>query len=389
MASLLQGDDSLSVADRYILRQALVAFAIVLGVLTLVVWMTTALRQLELVTAQQQTFSIFLILTSLSLPMLMVHIAPFALFIGTVFVLAKLSGDSELIVLSATGLSEKQVLKPFLLLAFVVTLLGWLFTLWLVPASLRELRLYINSVRADLIGTIVQPGKFTSVAQGVTFHVRDRASNGALLGVFVNDRRDEEMEMTYLSGKGLIIRTLEGTFLILENGQIIRRPKGKEFGSIIAFDRYAFNMSVFMNGGEERDLSPSGYSTPALLQRNKIADAPEKFLAQARSELHNRFALPLYNIAFALIAFAALGKARTTRHKRSRTIFITIFAAVLLRITGFGVSALAQRSEWAVLLIYLVPVFGIAAALVSGPFRQYLQFHLRAPLQRIYPVARA
>ncbi len=377
----------MSVTDRYIFRQALLAFAVVLGVLTLVVWLTTALRQLETITAQGQTVGIFLMLTSLALPMLIMQIAPFALFIGTVFTLNKMSADSELVVISASGVSEQRVMRPFLMLALCVALAGWLFSLVLVPSALRELRSYVTGVRADLISTIIQPGKFTAITKDLTFHVRERANNGALLGVFVNDRRDGEMELTYLSTKGLIVRTVDGTYLVLENGQIIRRPKGKETGSIIAFDRYAFNLSAFMSDTPNTDYTPSERTMGELFSPQAIPNVTPEFLNQARSELHNRLTLPFYSLAFVMVAFAALGRARTTRHNRSQTIMIAIVAIVLLRVAGFGVSGLTQRSAAATPLIYLVPLIGIGLGALLGP---YLPQKLRGvSLDAFLPLKRA
>jgi lipopolysaccharide export system permease protein len=237
-----------------------------------------------------------------------------------------------------------------------------------VPSALHALRYYTTNVRADLIGTIIQPGKFTSIDKGLTFHVRDRASNGALLGVFVNDRRDPETEMTYLSSKGLIIRTQDGTFLILENGQIIRRNQGKDFGSIIAFDRYAFNLTSFMGEIAFTEFPPPERTTSELLEPEKISNATPQFLSRAHSELHDRFATPLYTLALALIAFAALGRAKTTRQNHTRAIYGAIICAVLLRVLGFGVSGLTQRTLLAAPLIYFIPIAGIAAAIVFGPF---------------------
>jgi lipopolysaccharide export system permease protein len=356
------------VIDRYIFKQLLLSFLIVLGVLTMIVWMATALRQLDLITAQGQTLMIFLTITALALPMLIMHITPFALFTASIFTLNKLSSDSELVVLSSAGHSEKQLLRPFLLIAMLVGLSAWLLTLALVPSTLRELRYYTTNVKADLIGTIIQPGKFTSIDKDLTFHVRDRATNGALLGVFVNDRRDPEIEMTYMSSKGLIIRTAEGTFLILENGQIIRRNKDKDFGSIIAFDRYAFNLSAFMGEVAFTEFTPSERTTAELFKPEEISNATPSFLNRARVELHNRFAIPLYSIAFVLIAFAALGRTQTTRSNRTSAIYIAIMCAIILRVFGFVMTGLTQHAVLPVPLIYLVPIAGIAAALAFCPF---------------------
>ncbi|MES2905605.1 MAG: LPS export ABC transporter permease LptF [Pseudomonadota bacterium] len=359
----------MNVLDRYLFKQLSISFLIVLGVLTGIVWLTTSLRQLEVMTTQGQTLGIFLVLTTLAIPLLLMNLAPFSLFIGSVFTLNKMSNDSELVVMSASGVSQPQILRPFVMLTCLAMLGMWLLTLVIVPASMRELRISITNVRADLLGSIIQPGKFTTIDKGVTFHVRNRATNGALLGVFVSDQRDDEMEMTYLSDKGLIIRTKEGTFLILENGQIIRRPKGKEFGSIIAFDRYAFNLSSLMGVVADAQFKPAERSTAELFNMSNDEGETRAAMNAAHAELHDRLAIPLYAMAFMLIAFAALGKVRTIRQaERGRTIGFAIASVVILRMIGFAMSALTQSYPAAAILIYLVPLAGIAVALVLGPF---------------------
>ena len=89
----------------------------ILITLTLIVWMTTALRQISLVTDQGQSLLIFLKITLLAMPNLIAIVAPVALLISALHSLNRLSGDSELIVLSASGSTVWRVMKPYLLLA--------------------------------------------------------------------------------------------------------------------------------------------------------------------------------------------------------------------------------------------------------------------------------
>jgi len=364
----------LKLVDRYVLRQAAGSFLLVLGVLTATVWLTSSLRQLDLVVTQGQTFLIFLSVTLLALPLLISLITPFALFIAFLFVLNKLNTDSELIVMSASGMSQARLLRPLGILAVLVTCASYTLSLFIVPASMSVLRETVTAARADLIGQVIQPGRFTTVDNGLTFHVRDRASGGALLGVFVNDTRDAETEMTYLGSRGIITRTDSGTFLVLEQGQIIRKPRrGQGYASIITFDSYAFNLSAFVAGSAPTQFSPQERTTADLIAATAIAHDGTRLPGRMRSELHDRFAGPLYVLAFGLIAFAFLGRAKTTRQSRSESVVFAILAIVGLRIAGFFVSGVVQRSGDAVILAYLVPLGGIAAALAmalgSGPRR--------------------
>src|ERR1700710_1445371 len=96
------------------------AFLIGLATLTLVIWVTQALKQLDLMTAKGQTILIFLWITGLGLPFLFAILAPVALFGSVLYSLNRLSGDSELIVMSAAGVSPGRLLRPFAALSALV-----------------------------------------------------------------------------------------------------------------------------------------------------------------------------------------------------------------------------------------------------------------------------
>src|SRR6202161_1558740 len=65
--------------DKYIFRTTLASFAVVLVSLTGVIWITQALRGIDLMTSQGQTILTFLGITSLVIPALVLIIAPIAL----------------------------------------------------------------------------------------------------------------------------------------------------------------------------------------------------------------------------------------------------------------------------------------------------------------------
>ena len=101
--------------DKYIFRTTLASFALVLVSLTGVIWITQALRGIDLMTSQGQTIITFLGLTSLVIPALVLIIAPIALMIAISHTLNKLATNSEIIVMNAAGFSPIRLFRPFAL----------------------------------------------------------------------------------------------------------------------------------------------------------------------------------------------------------------------------------------------------------------------------------
>ena len=233
---------------RYIFRTTMGAFVIILVSLTVVLWFTQAMRDFDLITSQRQTLLVFVEITGLIIPLLVMMIAPIALVMAAAHVLNKLGSDSEIIVMNAAGVSPWRLLRPFLAAALVVSLLVSFIAAWGSPRSLRALREWAAQVRADILTNIVQPGRFTTVSGNLTFHIADRKPNGLLVGIFVDDRRDPRERATYLAEQGEIVKNDNGSFLVLEGGSIQRLEVGQRDPRIVTFDQYAFDLSKFTGG---------------------------------------------------------------------------------------------------------------------------------------------
>ncbi|MGV6875468.1 LPS export ABC transporter permease LptF [Pseudochelatococcus sp. B33] len=352
----------MTLIERYILRNVTVAFVACFLALTLVIWITQILRQLDLVTGQGQTLGIFLLVTLLSLPALVVVIAPVAVFIAALYALNKLNGDSELIVMSAAGIAPGRLLRPFMTLGLATFALVAAMTLYLMPESFNTLRDVITRIRADFVANIVKEGQFTTLDSGITFHYREK-SGDALLGIFMQDERDPEKISVYIAERGQTVTVGNDSFLVLENGSVQRQEANSRDAAIVTFQRYALNLSVFAASEAETVYRPRERSTAALLAPDPSDPVYLYQGGRFRAELHDRFSAPLYCISFLLIAFAALGEARTTRQGRGVAIALAVLAVGLVRIIGFFATSAVVREPLAVLGIYGAPLVSSAIAL--------------------------
>ena len=339
--------------SRYIFRTTFGVFLVVLISLTAVIWVTQALRDIDLITSEGQTILTFVGITSLIIPFLIMTIAPIALIIAVTHVLNKLSTDSEIIVMNAAGMSPWLLLRAFMSVAFVVSLMVCVISTYFAPKGLRMLRDWVTKVHAQVVSTVVQPGRLTTIQSGVTFHIRERRNNGQLFGVFLDDRRNPNERITIIAEVGELVESDNGTFLILQNGILQRQQPEERDPAMVAFDSYAFDLSQFAGAPQEVNYSIRERYLWQLIfadpNDRSYIEQPNRF----RAELHDRLLGPLYPLAFVVIALAYLIAPRTTRQSRMLSIVYVIGWAALLRLVGVVSNVLGVTTPWMLSLPYV------------------------------------
>ncbi len=349
--------------DRYIFRTTLASFALVLVSLTGVIWITQALRGIDLMTSQGQTILTFLGITGLAIPVLVLVIAPIALMIAVAHTLNKLATDSEIIVMNAAGLSPIRLFLPFIYATIIVSMIVAFIGAYMAPDGMRRLKRWDAEITADVLANILQPGRFAQLDQNLTIRVRERQPGGLLVGIFVDDRRDPKERVSIIADHGTVLKNDSGSFLILEDGNLQRFETGKTDPALVAFSRYGFDMSKFSKqsgdviyGIRERylwELAWPAADDPIYIQ----------MASQFRAEMHDRILASIYPFAFAAVTFAFLGSPRTTRQSRNFSIGSAIAAVFSMRLIGFACSVMSVKSPSAILVQYLMLAGSIGASI--------------------------
>ena len=354
----------MKIVERYIFRIAFTAFLTTLLVLTGIIWVTQALREVDLMIGKGQTILIFLSLTVLTIPSLIMILAPVALMIAVLFTLNRLKNDSELIVMGAAGASPARLLRPFMLLVAIVMVLVGLLSLWLMPASFRNIRELVTKIRTDVLTRIIREGQFITLEQGFIFHYRERGPGGSLRGIFIQDRREAGKVNTYISESGATIEEGGNSYLVLDKGIIQRQSQGERAPAMVQFEKYALDLAQFGSEGPQAPLKPRERLTSDLFKPDAKETYTKNNLGRIKAELHDRISAPLYALAFGLIGFAALGLPRTTRQGRGMAVLAAVGAAAAMRICGFAAIAVTGRSPSSAFLVYLVIAIALTGALV-------------------------
>ena len=124
--------------NKYIIKHLVHSLLLITFSLTSIVWLTQALRFVEFIVNQGVSITIFLHLTALLVPSLLLMILPPALFCAVLFTYNKLTSDSELVVMQSMGLSCWQLARPALIVAFVTMLITYAIAMYVQPIRDRK-----------------------------------------------------------------------------------------------------------------------------------------------------------------------------------------------------------------------------------------------------------
>ncbi len=373
----------MTIFSRYVFRQTTGALLLVLLSLTGIVWISLALRELNVVTSDGQSALTLIKMTTLGIPSFVAVIAPFALLITTIHTLNRLNSDSEIIVLTASGATAWTITKPVVLLALLLVGVISFVNHLAAPWSYRQLREIVVQVRTDLLTQVIQPGRFSTPERGLTFHIRERSLDGTLHGLVMHDARKDNEVQSYLADRGILVEDKGENYLFMMQGHILRRNGGMtEPTQIIAFDKYAVDLDSFEKREEdgEQELrareryfselldasppsTPDKGATPAADTKAK-KKSRDSDAGRLRSELHERFSSALYPLAFVLMAVAMVGQAQSTRQNRNVRMGLCFLAGVGLRLGGLAVNNVVTLHASAVPVLYLIPLGAVVVSLV-------------------------
>ncbi len=362
--------------DGYFLRQLLVLFGFFTLVLVGVFWITRSVSLFERVISGGQSATVFLEFTALTLPTLIRTVMPMAVFAAAVYATNRLSRESELTVMLATGSSPWRLARPVLLFGLSAGLMMAIISVFLRPASLEQLELRQAEVAGDLTAQLLNEGEFLHPARGVTVYIGRVDLDGTLHEVFVSDLRDKANPASYSSTTAYLVNDTTGLHLVMLDGVALRLNEAEQTLSSTLFEDASYDISDVTSGSEMGQRSLESIPTvELLLDRKTIAEADAYSEGQMIDELHQRFSWVAICIAVALVGYSALMLGSFSRFGLWPQILGAFTILVILEgVRGF-VSPLVIQNPGLWGLLYTPALIGVGLSLVflavaGRPFRR-------------------
>ena len=343
---------------RYLVWQLILPALIATLAFSGAVWLSQSLRFVDLIVNKGLPLTTFLYLTALLFPSLLLVVMPFALFCGVLFAYHRLTIESELVVMQAVGLSNLQLAAPGLILGLVVTSIGYVNSLYAMPAAFRGFKDLQYEVSRDFSHLLLQPGVFNTPISDLTVYVREATEDGKLAGIVVHDERIRKLPVTMMAEHGVLVQSESGPLFVLENGNRqemdLNDPAARKL-SVLHFDSYTLDLAATARPPEDRHRKPKELFIHELFNPTDPGLSETK-RREYMTEGHKRLTWPLNALVFAMVGITILLTKRRNRQGPWRGMLLAVIIVIVVQSLSTAAASFAERTPILVPLLYLVPL---------------------------------
>lgn len=369
--------------DRYMLSQLLLMFGFFALVLVAIFWINRAVVLFDRLIGDGQTALVFLEFTALGMPRLIATVLPIATFAAAVYVTNRMTSESELTVLQATGTSPWRLARPVFVFGLCVALSMAVLSNFLVPQAQAQLKEREQEIAQNVTARLLTEGTFLHPTEQVTFYTRQIGADGVLRDVFLSDRRNPEQGIIYTAAEAYLVRAGDATTLIMVDGLAQRLEQENQRLATARFADFSFDISTLMRRDTVTTLSLANTTTFGLLGNwRDLATRTERTTGAVAEEVHSRFAQPLFCVIAAMIGFSTLLIGGFSRFGVWREIVIAFSLLIVLDGTRGALSSqvMEQASHWP--LLYLPSLAGAALCCLMLLHAAHPAWRLRLRLMR-------
>ena len=333
----------------YIYKQLLGPFILIMLSMTGIAWLTQSLRFIELIIIKGLPINIFLNLTILIIPKLLVTIIPFIAFLAALITYTRLNTESELISMKSAGMSNFKILLPAIIFGITLGMLTVSLENYGSPYAYNKFKSLQHTIRNNYISTLFQEKVFSSPIKGLTVFIKERDKIGNFQGILLHDERDINKTISIIAEQGKIVTTIDGARFALINGNRQEISKDKKI-SILYFDEYTLNITNYNKETSPRFKEASERNFYELF--NPQENINELYKKEFTAEAHKRIMTPLIIIIMVLVGAITSIIGKFNRKASLKKIFYSISAALSIQVYIIAVPQVMIQSPKLIPFLY-------------------------------------
>lgn len=323
----------LTIIDKYIAKELLIACLSVLFVLLLIVLSTEMVHLLKWVSQGIIPISAFASYLLNSLFEFSVVLIPLSLLMGILLAFGRLYRDSEMTAIMSAGIGPMQWYRPLMLVAIPTTVLLLVLLIYVKPFITHQRALITAEIRSQAEIDTLLIGQFNRASKGDAVLFLESESNDIteVSNVFFQQHRDEDSHVD-LATRTSSYHNEEGRrYMMMHGGTHYVGEPGQADFKIIKYKDYGIHID---RKQVQAHFSEESKSISELWTSTSLAD---------QAEMQWRFTLPLATI---IVAFMALPLSHTDPRsgRYSKLALALILYLVYSNLLGVGKTWIVQET---------------------------------------------
>lgn len=346
--------------DLYILKRVALPLLATVGVAMAALLLERLIRLLDLFANRGGPMNIVLKMLANLVPHYLGIAVPAALFVGVLYASMRLSSDSELDAMRASGLSLKRLMVPVLALSIILVIASAYVIGFLQPYTRFGYRALVHLVVETAWDSAIERGAFFTGFGGKTILIGDISDGGRRLAqIFVKEIDENGQDVVTTAETGQLDRARDlSLVLTLHNGVRTEVTPGTNQAKAVEFDELKLPMesvtpAPFRNRGDREseldivELVRAYFNTPPTLH-----------IEDVKAELNSRLVRTLSIVFLPLLAMP-IGVSSRRTSKGMRLLVGILFLVGYFQILQFGRDAVGSGISGPALALWLpFSVFG-------------------------------
>jgi len=353
------------IIDRYILKEIAFPFFMILFILTFVLLMGKILQLMDLMVNKGIRVTDIALLIIYLMPSFLLFTIPISLFVAIMMGLGRLSGDNELLVMKAAGMSLYRLARPVFVAVGACFLLTALTSYYLAPHGNFAVKSLLFDLARQKAGAGIKEKVFNDEFSGILLYADKVPVNGEFMsGVLISDTRNTTEQRTIIADRAYLIADPKAmtVTLRLENGASHSVDRSLNNYRRMDFGRY--DLKLDLGGAMSGDVRKTKASTEMTvgemvkqMQDRKLKDADLRELA---IEINKKFSIPVSTLVFGVLGIPlGIRKHRTAKYWGFTIGLAVVIVYYLLRLGG---EALAETGRLTPFLGAWLPNFALGVA---------------------------
>ena len=290
----------LRIIDRYLFRELAMSFLAIAAVLLLISIGEATIAVLNQVARGRVPADLLAAVIGLRAIDSLNVLLPLAAFLGILLAFGRLYRDSEMAVLSTSGLRLNGILRPLGLFVMPIALILALVAFWVAPMAVRFSQHLVDEANRSLLIAGLEAGRFVALPgrEGIVFVGGMDADGTRFERMFVENERleaDGSSQINIITARhGTLYRDTSGgdRFLSLEDGFRVEGTPGQDDFRLLRFERNDIKLA-------DNDTVDNSDAVKRAAPTSELWSSEE---AVQQAELHWRLAPVISVLVLSLLA---------------------------------------------------------------------------------------